>query len=74
MESVKSPGQKLFISVERNKNYTYSVLYKKKFHEKVSTVADHIPAYFFKLYREGILSIFTPYYQGLACDAKWIKD
>ena len=70
IESVKFPGQKLFISVERNKNYTYSVLCKKKFHKEASTVADHVPAYFFKLYGEGILSIFTLYYQDLAHDTK----
>ena len=50
------------------------MLYKKKFYKEASTVVDHILAYFFKLYGEGILSIFVPYYQDLARDAKWIKD
>ena len=36
-------------------------------------VADHLPTYFLKLYRVGVLSIFILYYQDLAREAKWIN-
>ena len=36
-------------------------------------VADHLPAYFLHLYREGVLSLFDLYYQDLAKDAKQIE-
>ena len=74
MESIKFPGQKLFILIEKNKNYTYLVLYKKKYYEEASTVVNYLPAYFLQQYREGVLSIFALYYQDLACDAKWINE
>ena len=37
-------------------------------------MADHLPAYFLKLYGEGVLSLFDSYYQDLVKDAKWIND
>ena len=37
-------------------------------------MVDYLPAYFLKLYRERVLSLFNPYYQDLVKDAKWIND
>ena len=74
IEYAKILGLKLFISIERNKNCTYSVLYHKKYYKEVSTVVDHLLAYFLKLYEEGILLIFTLYYQDLSREAKWINE
>ena len=37
-------------------------------------MVDYLPAYFLKLYREGVLSIFALYYQDLAREAKWINN
>ena len=50
------------------------ILYSaEKIHKEASTVVDYVPAYFFHLYREGILSIFDLYYQDLAKEAKQIN-
>ena len=67
-ESKTHTGQLLFITLEKNKNGTYKLLYKKRFHEEVSTIVDHLPAYFYKLYGDEVLRIFEPYYQDLAKD------
>ena len=56
--------------MEKNKSSSYTLFYRKKFYEELSTVADHLPAYFLKFYREGILSLFDPYYQDLAKDTQ----
>ena len=73
IESKKVPGQKLFISIEKNHQGLYTLFYRKNFYKEASTVVDHLPAYFLHLYREGVLSLFDPYYQDLAKDAKWIE-
>ena len=44
------------------------LLYKKRFHEEASTIADRLPAYFYKLYGDEVLHIFEPYYQDLVKD------
>ena len=66
----EQPGQKLFIVLEKNKSGSYILFYRKKFHEEASTMADHLPAYFLKLYKERVLNLFNPYYQDLVKDAK----
>ena len=70
IECKSQPGQKLFIALKKNKNGSYTLFYRKKFYEEASTVVDRLPAYFLKLYKEGILSLFNPYYQDLAKDTK----
>ena len=52
----------------------HNLIYKLKYHNEVSTVADHIPAYFLKLYRKGVLQIFDLYFQDLAREAMWKDD
>ena len=73
-ESKEFPGHTLFIALEKNRNSTYTLFYKKRFHEEASTIADHLPAYFYKLYGEEVLCIFDPYYQDLAKEATWINQ
>ena len=41
-----------------------------KFYNKVSTIVNHILAYFLKLHRKDALAIFKPYYQDLTYEAK----
>ena len=62
IECKSQPGQKLFIALEKNKNGSYTLFYRKKFHKEVSIVVDHLPAYFLKLHEEGVLSLFDSYY------------
>ena len=37
-------------------------------------MADHLPAYFLKLYSSDVLSIFDLYFQDLATDATWVDN
>ena len=74
IECKEQLGQKLFVVLEKNKGGSYILFYRKKIHKEASTIADHLPAYFLKLYGEGVLSLFDPYYQDLAKDTKWIKN
>ena len=60
--------------MEKNKSDSYTLFYRKKIHKEASTVADHLPAYFLKLYRNDILPIFDPYFQDLVRDATWVDD
>ena len=73
-ESKTQAGQLLFITLEKNKNRIYTLLYKKRFHKEVSIITDYLPAYFYKLYGNEALRIFEPYYQDLAKDATWIDN
>ena len=50
------------------------LFYKKRYHNEASTVVDHIPAYFYKLYGERVLQIFDPYFQDLARDVIQKED
>ena len=63
IESVEHERQLLFVALEKNQAGTYSLFYKKDFYEEVSIVADHLPAYFLKLYGSDVLSIFDLYFQ-----------
>ena len=74
IKSKKVPGQKLFIVIEKNRQGSCTLFYRKKFYEEASIVADHLLAYFLHLYGEGVLLLFDPYYQDLAKDAKWIEE
>ena len=62
IECKSQPSQKLFVVLEKNRSRSYTLFYRNKFHEEASTVADHLLAYFLKLHRESILSLFDPYY------------
>ena len=37
-------------------------------------MADHLPAYFLKLYGSDVLSIFNPYFQDLVIDTTWVDN
>ena len=56
------PGQELFIVLEKNRTGTFTLFYKKKFHEEASIIIDHLPAYFYNLYGDEVLLIFEPYF------------
>jgi len=58
IESMKQLGQLLFVALEKIKAGTFALFCKKYFYDEVSTVANHLPAYFLKLYSENVLSIF----------------
>ena len=68
IESSEHVGQLLFVALEKNKTGTYLLFYKKHFYKEMSTVVDHLPAYFLKLYGSDILSIFDLYLQDLVKD------
>ena len=62
IEYAKIPGQKLLAALEYNRNSLYSLFYQDKYYKETSTIIDYILAYFLKLHREGVLSIFDLYY------------
>ena len=47
------------------------IFYRKKYNEEDIIIADHVPAYFIKLYGEEVPTIFNPYYQDLSKEAQW---
>ena len=50
------------MALEKNKAGTYTLFYKNHFYDEASTIVDHLLAYFLKLYRNDILSIFDLYF------------
>ena len=49
------------------------MLYKKKFYQDTSIIADFLAAIIAKQYDEKILSIFKLYYQDIAKNVIWVN-
>ena len=60
--SKENKEEKVFVLVEKDYCGNIILVYKKKFHKDVSTIADFLAAVMIKQYDQSVLSIFQPCY------------
>ena len=53
---------KMFLFIEKNIRGNFDLVYNANFYEEDSIIATHLLAYFFKLYRQKMLSLFNYYF------------